>query len=531
MAPGGSLHSQDILSILLDHRWKFALPTFALCIATILVSITLPPTYRSEATILIESPKIPQEFIRSTVNTVTNERIEYITQRVLTGPRVLSVIDKYRLYDGENLDTAQAVAEFRSNVEIQQVSASVGRRQTTTISFSVSFNNANAQTAQDVANELTTMFLDENLKSRSEIAEQTTSFLADEAEKIRLTITELEQSIAEFKQDNSARMPDVANMNLQLMQRYEAQHQKAFLDIQEEEAVLASLRRQQSQYQSVSTGTPGAPSSLLQLKQQYNQFLLRNTDQHPDALRMSRLIEDMEKQQLAAQNSTVGIPKSQEDVVVDPELLKDPGYASLAAAIETSQRKLRFHRNTRERIGQQLKELETRIIEAPVVEQEYIDLQRDLENLEEKYQEIRNKELEAQISQNLEQDQKGERFRLLEGAGLPTAPESPDRLLMLIGGLVFSIAAGLAFVILTEFLKPGIRANKSFTEILGAPALLTIPVFNDDLQVQTLNSTPIINPAFLLVAASCLLIVGMAVVHIFVAPLETLLVAESELRL
>ena len=109
------------------------------------------------------------------------------------------------------------------------------------------------------------MFLDENLKSRSEIAEQTTSFLADEAEKIRITITDLEQSIAEFKQDNSARMPDVANMNLQLMQRYEAQHQKAFLDIQEEEAVLASLRRQQSQYQSVSTGTPGAPLSLIHI--------------------------------------------------------------------------------------------------------------------------------------------------------------------------------------------------------------------------------------------------------------------------
>ena len=528
MAAGGSLNSQDILSILFSHRWKLALPIFVLSIATIIVSITLPPVYRSEATILIESPKIPQDLIRSTVNTVTNERIEYITQRVLTGPRVLSVIDKYNLYDSEDLSTAQAIAEFRSNVELQQVSASVGRRQTTTISFSVSFKDSDPQTAQDVANELITMFLDENLKSRSEIAEQTTSFLADEAEKIRLTITELEQSIAEFKQENSARMPDVANMNLQLMQRYETQHQKAFLDMQEEEAALALLLRQQSQYQSVSAG---APSGLLELKKQYNDFLLRNTDQHPDALRMQRLIEDMQQQQVARQNAATTIPKSQVVPDVDPELLKDPGFANLAAAIETSRRKLRFHQDSRRRIGQQLSELEARIIEAPVVEQEYVDLQRDLANLEEKYQEIRNKELEAQISQNLEQDQKGERFRLLEGAALPTSPESPNRMLLLIGGLAVSIGVGFALVIAAEFLKPGIRADSTFAEILNAPALLTIPVFDNDLQAQPFRGKQFANPAFLLVVASCLLIVGMAIIHIFVAPLETLLAAESELRL
>ena len=528
MAAAGSLNSQDILSILLKHRWKLALPVFVLCIATIIISVMLPPVYRSEATILIESPKIPQDLIRSTVNTVTNERIEYITQRVLTGPRVLSVIDKYNLYDSKGISAAQAIAEFRSNVEIQQVSASVGRRQTTTISFSVSFSDSDPQTAQDVANELITMFLDENLKSRSEIAEQTTSFLAEEAEKIRLTITNLEQSIAEFKQENSARMPEVANMNLQLMQRYEAQHQKAFLDMQEAEAALALLVRQQAQYQNTSAG---APSGLLQLKQQYNEFLLRNTDQHPDALRMQRQIEDMERQQLALLNAAANTPKSQLAPDADPELLKDPGYASLVAAIETSKRKLRFHQNTRSRIGQQLKELEARIIEAPVVEQEYIDLQRDLANLEEKYQEIRNKELEAQISQNLEQDQKGERFRLLEGAALPTAPESPNRMLLLISGLIASVGAGFALVIVAEFLEPGIRAHNTFAEILNAPALLTIPVFDDDLQAQPISGKQFANPAFLLVVASCLLIVGMAIIHIFVAPLETLLAAESELRL
>ena len=528
MAAGGSLNSQDILSILIAHRWKLALPTFILSILTIIGSITLPAIYRSEATILIESPKIPQDLIRSTINTVTNERIEYVTQRVLTGPRVLGVVDKYNLYESDNLNSAEAIDEFRSNVEILQVSANLGIRQSATISFAVSFSSSNAETAQGVANELTTMFLDENLKSRSEIAEQTTSFLAEEAEKIRLTITELEQSIAEFKQENSARMPDVANMNLQLMQRYEAQHQKASLDLQEEEAALALLLRQQAQYENVSAG---APSSLLQLKQQYNEFLLRNTDQHPDALRMRRLIEDMEKQQLTLQNATISIPKSQEVSVTDPELLKDPGYATLAAAIETSQRKLRFHQNARQRIGQQLQELETRIIEAPVVEQEYIDLQRDLENLEEKYQEIRNKELEAQISQNLERDQKGERFRLLEGAALPTVPETPNRMLILIGGLVLSIGLGLGNVILGELLKPGIRGSKSFSEILGAPALLTIPVFDNNLQVQPLNGAPVANRAFLLVIASCLLIVVMVVIHIFVAPLETLLAAQSELRL
>lgn len=494
-----------------------------LSIAAIAIAVLLPPTYRSEATILIESPKIPQDLIRSTINNATNEQIEYISQRVLTSTRVLEVLRKFQLYDrNSGLSTSEAVNKFRKEVEVRQVLANIGRRQTATISFSIAFTADEPKTAQNVANELVTMFLTENVKSRSESAEQTTDFLSEEGEKIRATITNLEQSIAQFKQANSDKMPDVVDMNLKLMQRYESDYQNSTLELEEASALLKVLERQKSQYKTTSSG---GTESLIEIKKLYNEFLVRNTENHPDATRMRRQIATMEQRMIEnTRENSPGADSSQnlEETYTTSELLKDPGFATLIAEIGALQRKVRYFANSKRQLSKQLQELEARILEAPVVEQGYLDLQRDLDNLETKYQEIRNKELEAQISQNLEEDQKGERFRLLEGAGLPNAPESPDRLLILAGGLVFALGSGLFLVIVAEALSPGIRSTATFATELGSTPLITIPLFEETLEVPSYNTSSFFNAPFVLVIFSCALVGGMGLIHLFVIPIETL---------
>src|SRR5204862_5802601 len=83
-----------------------------------------------------------------------------------------------------------------------------------------------------------------------------------------------------------------------------------------------------------------------------------------------------------------------------------------------------------------------RVAATPAHEQQFAALTRDYNVLDADYQKLKNKKLEAQISQNLEQRQEGERFQVLDPANLPVAPEAPNRKALALGGVIFSL--GLA---------------------------------------------------------------------------------------
>ena len=82
----------------------------------------------------------------------------------------------------------------------------------------------------------------------------------------------------------------------------------------------------------------------------------------------------------------------------------------------------------------------------------------------------------ADISKNLEDDRKSEKFTLLEPPSLPEEPFKPNRLLIVILGLLGAIVGGLATIGLVESLDTRIHGRASVVELLGVPPLGAIPV-------------------------------------------------------
>src|SRR3974390_2148719 len=80
------------------RRLTFFIATGIALLATILLGVLLPPTYRSAATILIEQQEIPQDLVRSAISSFADQRIQVISQRVMTTQNLLSLIDRYNLY-------------------------------------------------------------------------------------------------------------------------------------------------------------------------------------------------------------------------------------------------------------------------------------------------------------------------------------------------------------------------------------------------------------------------------------------------
>ena len=167
-----------------------------------LVAVLLPSIYRSEAVILIEQQEIPSDLVRSTVTSFAEQRIQVMSQRVMSSTNLSRIIEQFGLYtDKKETDSREEILEeMRSNIILDMVSADVvdpksGRPTEATIAFSLAFEDVSAQKAQQVVNDLVTSFLSDNIKTRTESAKETTEFLDAEAESLRHRVTNLKTTM------------------------------------------------------------------------------------------------------------------------------------------------------------------------------------------------------------------------------------------------------------------------------------------------------------------------------------------------
>jgi hypothetical protein len=117
------------------------------------------------------------------------------------------------------------------------------------------------------------------------------------------------------------------------------------------------------------------------------------------------------------------------------------------------------------------------ILKAPTVEKEYKQLTINLANATAKYQEITAKEMESQISLNLETERKGERFTLIEPPILPEQPVSPNRPVLVLLGFILAVVAGVGSLAIREMLDNSLRGTKAITAVMNVEPLVAVPYF------------------------------------------------------
>ncbi len=197
-------------------------------LVAILFAKLLPAHYRSAGTILIEQQEIPTDLVQSTVTSYADERVQIISKRVMTTDTLLDIIRRYGLYPRERAHSSResVLDQMRKDIGLKMISADVidprsGRPTSATIAFEVSYSSKSPDLAAKVANELTTLYLDQNLENRNKSARDATDFLEGEGDRIGQQIVGLEASLAAFKQKNYNKLPELTQLNMQLLDRTE----------------------------------------------------------------------------------------------------------------------------------------------------------------------------------------------------------------------------------------------------------------------------------------------------------------------
>jgi uncharacterized protein involved in exopolysaccharide biosynthesis len=200
-SPDQGLDLWSYVAILKRRKLLLVLPFMLVLVVGFVVTMAMPPIFRSEARILVESQQIPTELVRPTVTAGAKERIQVIEQRVMTRENLLGIVEKFQLFPGkrQSLSGTELMDMMKARASLQPLELESRRRNDLTIALTVSFEYEVPQLARSVANELVTLILNEDARNRTNRASETTRFLTREAKKLETDLGTLDGQILEIK--------------------------------------------------------------------------------------------------------------------------------------------------------------------------------------------------------------------------------------------------------------------------------------------------------------------------------------------
>jgi len=478
--------------LLQRRRWWLMLPVFVVGTAAWGISWFLPAYYRSETLILVEQQKVPEQYVVSNVATDIQDRLQSMTQQILSRTRLLRIIDEFHLYADQRtrLSPDEIVDKMRQDILIDLVQAP-GRREDLT-AFKISYSSTDARLSQQVTNQLTSLFIDENLKARQQQSESTTSFLENQMEDARKALAAQEQRVREFKSRYLGELPGQMQSSVQILSGLQARLQSELEALNQSKQQNLYLESQVSQYRSMREGMqkgitkdllPTLDQELGRLKTQLADVQAHYTERHPDYRKLKQQIAKVEKmkEQLAASNTPVPEDGENENRDSDfhPTDLAEMREMSPMLELESQLKANKLEINNRQKqiveLESDIKQYQDRINETPVREQQLADLTRDYEQTRANYDSLLAKRNQSELATNLEKRQQGEQFRIIDPPSLPTKPYQPNRLLFSIFGLLGGAFIASAGAATSELLDDRIRDEKELEEFVSAQVLTEIP--------------------------------------------------------
>ncbi len=457
----------DYLNAIVRHALVAACALAVGVTLTVFTVRTLPDVYRSTTLIMVEPQDVPQTFVMSTVTTRLEERLHALNQEVLSRTRLEAIINELGLYGEQRkagVPQEEIVDAMRRHIQVEVFPSNNA--------FRISFEADTPQVAQQVTARLAGMYIDENLKIREQHVTGTTEFLESELQKAKRQLEAQDAQIQAFKQAHMGELPEQRDANMHALDglRFQIQTTSLALSAAKERKLLLEKQINEARATHSTTVGTNAPATtsprarLRELEALLADLRGRYTDEHPDVIATQHKISELQAE-LPAGNDT----QLAADPSVPPELLR------ALAEVDVEVNRLK---SVQENDEKAIVAYQQRVDRTFPNEQQMLSLTRDYDVTKKEYQTMLDKKLDAQVSQSLEQRQKGERFRVLDPANLPESPVRPNRRVLTLAGLAGSLALAIGLPILLWRLDASLHSTDELVAY-AVPVLAVIP------QVQT----------------------------------------------
>lgn len=433
-----------------------------------------PKKYRSETMILVDPQRVPEQYVKTTVTGDMTDRLQSISDEVMSRAGLLSIANKDHLYqkerekDGDN----RALTAIRKDISVEIIKGATDRSPIN--GFKIAYLASTPELAQKVTRQIADLFIEENIKQRNQDAEGTEQFIKNQLVKARAQLAIQDQKIRNFKAAHLGSLPEQEAANLTMIGEYQSltqQNSEAIDRANQQKVYLQSMLNMNGNQNAPELAAPPTPLQL-QLQAAENQLAAdrqKYTDSYPDIIRLRDQIATL-KVEIKNQ------PPGSAHAVTPAGTATGPTMSQqFDSQLRATQQEIKSRLQRQQQLENKINSLQSHVQSLPAVQQEYESLSRDYTEMQKNYESLLEKEQASGMAAQLELHNDSERFRVLDPATFPTSPYSPNLSLVYAGGLLGALILGLGLAFAAEMRDPSIHSADEAELYLSAPLIAALP--------------------------------------------------------
>lgn len=481
MIRNGEIALADVKRVLRRYWWIPTIASLVLAGAGLTVSLILPKKYTSSTLVLIEQPAVPTDLIRPVITDDLNQRMASMKAQILSRSRLELIVNKFNLYPQKRSTSHMddLVDQLKGTISVELIEPLAGSSNREPPGFNVSVTFDNPQLAQQICQEITSMFMEQNATNRVDKSNKTTQFLTQQVEDAKQKLQEQDKKLAQFKGEHLVVLPEQEQTNLTLLTGLNTQLDattQALTRAQQDKTLNETLLGQQETNWKASQVGQQNPESqeqeLTTLQDLLAVMLTKYTPEHPDVIKVKAQIEDLKKRMTNTPAPKTPPTESQ------AALHEPPSIQQLRTRIKQDEFNIVDLTKRQGQIQDQIRSVQNRLQASPVVEQQLKELTRSYQTASELYNELLKKRENSAMARDLEHEQQGESFKVLDAPSLPSSPSFPKKIVFVGSGFGAGLALSLGILYLLALSDKALYTERDVELCLKLPVLATVPSFD-----------------------------------------------------
>ncbi len=417
-----------------------------LCIITALVIMTvvtiasyvIPNKYEAKSTVFVEKSVISELLKGLTFTPSAEDKIKVLTYALNSRTLITKVIDELDMKKGGDAELERLIKNLQDHTQIK-IKDKEGL-------FVISFQDKNPKLARDYVNALVRRYIDENTSSKREESYGATKFLSEQLSTFREKLLKSEDEANAYKRGTGA----VATMDPSSLLK----------DINDSQQRADELKIKQAQTETLIAGLGKINSvqpNLSALQKRLQELQLQYTDNYPEIIRLKDDIRALEEQKKSGHGAS--------------RPADSPEYDRLASELRALRQ---AESNLRANIARNRGLLQS----IPSAKAHLDSLEREKQSQKALYESMLARQGQSEVSKQMEVQDKSTVFRVVDPAVLPIKPVSPNRVKLILMGILAGIGGGLGLVILRDQMDDSVK-NVDMAKSFGLPVLAIIPRIED----------------------------------------------------
>jgi len=480
MVRNGEIAVSDVKRIVRRYWWIPTLLTLVLGAIGLAASMVLPKKYTSTTLVLVEQPTVPKDLIRPVITDDLNQRMNSMKAQILSRSRLEMIITKFNLYPQLRATShlEDLVEKLKSSITVELIQPLMGSANQEPPGFNVSVTFDNPQLAQQVCQEITSMFMEQNATVRVTQSNKTTQFLTEQLEEAKAKLAEQDKKLAQFKAEHPVAMPEQEQTNLTILTGLNNQldaNTQAITHAQQDKSLNETLLSQQEANWKASQVGQQNPETqdqeLISLQEQLAALLAKYTPEHPDVIKLRAQIADLKRRM--AETPEPKTPASS----VQAGLREPPNLQQLRIKIKQDDFTITDLTKRQAKLQDQIRGVQGRLQASPVIEQQLKELTRNYQTASDIYNDLLKKRENSAMATDLEHEQEGETFKVLDAPSLPSSPSFPKKTIFVGGSLGAGLALSLGILYLLALNDKAMYSQRDVEVCLKLPVLTSVPSF------------------------------------------------------